>query len=62
PEHAPVPPQAPPAPTGRRRARHGDTGPQEAQPAPFALPAQAAPPVRTAPPAETAPPAPDGPV
>ncbi|MEW1890296.1 PAS domain-containing protein [Streptomyces sp. NPDC085659] len=56
PEHAPVPPQAQPAPTGRRRARHGDTGPQEAQPAPFALPAQ------TAPAAETASPAPDGPI
>ncbi|MFD5066490.1 PAS domain-containing protein [Streptomyces sp. NPDC058369] len=40
PEHAPIPPQAQPAPTGRRRARHGDTGPQEAQPAPFAPPAQ----------------------
>ncbi|MFK0101358.1 PAS domain-containing protein [Streptomyces sp. NPDC091040] len=65
PEHAPVPPQAQPAPTGRRRARHGDTGPQEAQPAPFALPAQTAPAARTAPPgpaAETAPPAPDGPI
>ncbi|MYS33872.1 PAS domain S-box-containing protein [Streptomyces sp. KhCrAH-43] len=42
PEHAPVPPQAQPAPTGRRRARHGDTGAQEMQPAPFALPGQMA--------------------
>lgn len=61
PEHAPVPPQAQPAPTGRRRARHGDTGPQEVRPAPFALPAPAtAPPAQTAPPgpaADTAPPA-----
>ncbi|WP_405898838.1 PAS domain-containing protein [Streptomyces sp. NBC_00727] len=42
PEHAPVPPQAQPAPTGRRRARHGDTGAQEVPPAPFALPGQMA--------------------
>ncbi|MFB8211151.1 PAS domain-containing protein [Streptomyces sp. NPDC056010] len=65
PEHAPVPPQAQPAPTGRRRARHGDTGSQEAQPAPFALPAQTAPAAQTAPPGpavETAPPAPDSPI
>ncbi|MGW2472353.1 PAS domain-containing protein [Streptomyces sp. NPDC001665] len=65
PEHAPVPPQAQPAPTGRRRARHGDTGPQEVRPTPFALPASPVPPARTAPPtpaADTAPPAADGPV
>ncbi|TRV80458.1 PAS domain-containing protein [Streptomyces sp. 130] len=61
PEHAPVPPQGQPAPTGRRRARHGDTGAQEVRPAPFALPAPAVPPAQTAqavPPAQTAPPAP----
>ncbi|MFJ7630285.1 PAS domain-containing protein [Streptomyces sp. NPDC097595] len=57
PEPAPVPPQAQHAPTGRRRARHGDTGAQEVRPAPFALPAPAVPPAQTAPPAETAPPA-----
>ncbi|MGC4951208.1 PAS domain-containing protein [Streptomyces sp. DT224] len=61
PEHAPVPPQAQPAPTGRRRARHGDAGPQEVPPAPFAPPAPVAPPAPTAPGAETAPPAPADP-
>ncbi|MEU2248227.1 PAS domain-containing protein [Streptomyces sp. NPDC019224] len=40
PEHSPVTPQAQPVPTGRRRARHGDTGPQEARAESFALPAQ----------------------
>ncbi|WP_405937819.1 PAS domain-containing protein [Streptomyces sp. NBC_00726] len=49
PEPTPVPPQAQPAPTGRRRARHGDTGSQEAQPAPFALPAAAGPAAEAAP-------------
>ncbi|MFF5334395.1 PAS domain-containing protein [Streptomyces sp. NPDC013181] len=58
-EHAPVPPQAQPAPTGRRRARHGsDTTPQTAPSAPFALPAQGATP---APPVASAPPAPSVP-
>ncbi|MFE7625264.1 PAS domain-containing protein [Streptomyces sp. NPDC057509] len=43
PQATPVPPQAPPAapaPTGRRRARRPDSGPQEGQSASFALPAQ----------------------
>jgi len=62
PEHAPVPPQAP-APTGRRRARHGDTGAQETPSAPFALPGQlpGAPAAPSAPGTQGAPVAPPAP-
>lgn len=61
PQASPVPPQAPPvspAPTGRRRARRPESGPQEGQPAPFALPTQGGQPVAGAPGADPVPGAP----